>query len=227
MARSFRKRFGNLVSSIQRPIGQFSIVLLFGVLSLTSGQIAIAAVDASNKIFVFRGKIQSVDAAARTFTLQMNEGSYVFVITNQTRIVRNGQTRQFADLKQGQPAEVEMKIGPGGKGLAVSIQLGISSRESSSSVRASQFQSLFAATSPGGKTITWPELGRLVVQWPVFPILPGIESGPFKIAVFLLSVRPDGTVSNVEMLNSTGYDKLDKRAAKWALVWRFRSNIVV
>ena len=77
------------------------------------------AVDASNKIFVFRGKIQAVDAAAKTLTLDMDNRSYVFVVTDQTKI----------DLKQGQHAEVEMKIGPGGKGMAVLIQLGVTSRE--------------------------------------------------------------------------------------------------
>ncbi len=224
------KRVGNSlgpVSSIQRPIDRFSVVLLSGILGLSFAVAANAAQNANNKLFVFHGKIQAVDTAARTFTLQMNERSYVFVVTDQTRIVRNGKAQQFADLKQGQPAEVEMKIGPGGKGMAVSVTLGLDSRESSSSVRASQFQSLFAATTPDGKTISWPELRRLVVQWPVFPVLPSMESGPFKTGVFLLSVRPDGTVSNVEMLHSVGYDRLDKRAAQWTMEWRFRPNSVL
>jgi TonB family protein len=217
----------SLVSSIPRPIGRFSVVLLFGVLCLNFGETAHPAGEANNKLFVFDGKIQWVDPAARTFTLQINERSYVFVVTDQTKIVRKGKTQQFADLKQGQPAEVEMKIGPGGKGMAVLIQLGFSSRESSSSVRASQLESLFAATTPDGKTISGRDVGRLVVQWPVFPTLPSIESGPFKTGVFLLSVRPDGTVSNVEMLHSTGYDRLDKRATQSMKEMRFRLNSVM
>jgi TonB family protein len=226
----FRKRVGKslrLVSSIQRPMGRFSVVLLFGVLCLAFGETAKAAGDASNKIFVFHGNIQSVDPAARTLALQMDKRSYVFVVTDQTRIVRNGKAQKFADLKQGEFAEVEMKIGPGGKGMAVAVRLGLSPRESSSSVRASQFESLFAATTPGGKTISWPELRRLVVQWPVFPVMPATALGPFKPAIFLLSIRQDGTVSNVEMLNSTGYNHLDKRGMQWAREWRFRPNSVV
>jgi TonB family protein len=221
------EQFLSLISSIPRAMGRFSVVLLFGVLCLTFGGTANAVADANNKIFVFRGKIQAVDTAARTLTLQMDKQSYVFVITDQTKIVRNGKAPKFADLKQGQSAKVEMKIGAGGKGMAVSVTLGFDSRESSSSVRASQFQSLFVATTPDGKTISWPELSRLVVNTPVFPAMPATALGPFKPAVFLLSVRPDGTVSNVEMLNSTGYNHLDKRTAKWATEWRFRPNSVV
>jgi TonB family protein len=226
----FLRRFGKSLCRIspkQRPIRRFAVVLLFGFLCLTFGETADAAAAAGNKIFVFHGKIQAVDAAARTLTLQMDKQSYVFVVTDQTKIVRSGKAQKFADLKQGQPAEVEMQIGPGGKGIAVSVTLGSYSRDSSYSVRQLQFNSLFAATTPDGKTIAWPELKRLVAQWPVFPWQRAIESGPFKIGVFLLSVRPDGTVSNVEMLHSVGYDRLDKRAAQWAREWRFRPNSVV
>ena len=142
------------VSSIQRPIGRFSVVLLFSVLCLTFGATASAAVDASNKIFVIRGKIQAVDVAAGTLTLQVGRHSYVFVVTDQTRIVTKGRAQKFADLKQGQFAEVEMKIGPGGKGMAVLIQLGFSSSELNSRIRTLQFQAFFSGTGPDGKTIS-------------------------------------------------------------------------
>jgi hypothetical protein len=210
-------------------MGRFSVVLLLGILCLTLGGTTNAVRAANNKLFVFHGKIQAVDAAARTFTLQAKKQSYVFVVTDQTKMVRNGKAQKFADLKQGQPAEVEMQIGPGGKGLAVSVRLGFySSRHLDVHARELRLESLFAATTPGGKTISWPELRPLVVHLPVFdPIIPTTAFGPFKPAVFLLSVRPDGTVSNIEMLNSTGYNDLDKRGAKWATKWRFRPNSVV
>jgi hypothetical protein len=106
------------VSSLQRPLGRFSVVLLSGVLCLTFGGPVSAA---NNKLFVFHGKIQAVDATARTFTLQVDKQSYVFVVTDQTKIVTKGKTQKFADLKQDQSAEVEMKIGPGGKGMAIRL----------------------------------------------------------------------------------------------------------
>ena len=188
---------------------------------------AVSAADkATNKLFVFHGKIEAADAATRTFTLQADKQSYVFVVTDQTKIVKNGKAQQFVDLKLGEPAEVEMQIGPGGRGMAVSVRLESSSREPNSRVGASEFQSLFAATTPDGKTISASELRPLVVNMPVFPNMPSSELGPLKIGVFLLSVRPDGTVSGVEMLQSVGYDRLDQRSIKWAMEWRFRSNSV-
>jgi hypothetical protein len=183
---------------------------------------------ANNKLFVFHGKIQALDTAARTFTLQADKQSYVFVITDQTKIIRNGKPQQFSDLKQGQLAEVEMQIGPGGKGMAVSVRLGFDSRQLDSRVHASQFLSLFAATTADGKTISGAEMGRVVVHMPNFAVRgPWTFERGLKPAVFLLSVRSDGTVSNVEMLNSTGYDKADKWATEWATQWRFRPNSVV
>ncbi len=228
----FPERVGkslSLVSSIPRPIGRFSVVLLFGVLCLTFGGTANAVRDANNKLFLFHGKIQAVDTAARTFTLQADKQSYVFVVTDQTKIVRNGKAQKFADLKQGQLAEVDMQIGAGGKGMAVSVRLGFASGQLESRAYELQFGSLFAATTPSGKTISGPELSRVVVYKPKFePIYPSPQFGPStRFGVFLLSVRPDGTVSNVEVLHSTGFGILDKRTAKWATKLRFRPNSVV
>jgi hypothetical protein len=149
-----RKSLG-LVSSIPRPTGQFSVVLLFGILCLTFGGAANAVRAANNKLFVFHGKIQAVDTAARTFTLQADKQSYVFVVTDQTKMVSNGKAQKFADLKPGELAGVEMQIGPGGKGMAVSVRLGFDSRQLDSRVSTSQFLSLFAATTPDGKTHLW------------------------------------------------------------------------
>jgi hypothetical protein len=167
--------------------------LLSGVLCLIFDGTANAARDATNKLFVFHGQIKAVDAAARTFTLQTDKQIYVFVVTDQTRIERNRKRQQFADLKPSQPAEVEMKIGPGGKGMAVSVKLEFSSRELNSGVSASQFESLFAATTPDGKTITASELKRLVVYEPAFPMMTALELGPFKTCVAAVdSVRQAG-----------------------------------
>jgi TonB family protein len=230
MVPSFPEHVGkslSLVSSIPRPTERFFVILLFGVLCLTFGGRANAVRGANNKLFVFHGKIQALDTAARTFTLQADKQSYVFVITDQTKIIRNGKAQQFADLKPGQPAEVEMQIGAGGKGVAVSVRLGFDSRQLHSPVQTSQLLSLFAATTPDGKTISGAEMGRVVVHMPNFGVRGPWPFAPLKPAVFLLSVRSDGTVSNVEMLNSTGYDKVDKWATEWATQWRFRPNSVV
>lgn len=51
----------------------------------------------------------------RTFTLQADGRGYVFFVTSETRIARDGTALKFSNLKAGQDAEVEMKPGPGGK----------------------------------------------------------------------------------------------------------------
>jgi len=84
----------------------------------------ISTADAAqtNKVFVFHGKIQAVDAAARSLTLQAAKWTYVFSVTDKRRIARNGITQKFSELKAGEEADVDMRIGPGGKGIAVSAR---------------------------------------------------------------------------------------------------------
>jgi TonB family protein len=231
MVPRFPERVGkslSLVSPVPRPMGRFSIVLLFGVLCLTLGGAANAVRAANNKLFVFHGKIQAVDAAARTFTLQSNKQSFLFVVTDQTKIVSNGKVQKFADLKPGQLAEIEMQIGPGGKGMAVSVRLGFySPYELDARATESWLQSQFRGTTPDGKTISWKELSRLVVHQPLWEMQAVPTSGPIDGGVFRLSVRPDGTVSNAEILHSTGDKRLDEWRMRWAKKWRFRPNSVV
>jgi protein TonB len=43
--------------------------------------------------------------------------------------------------------------------------------------------------------------------------------------VFLLRIRPDGTVSSVEVLKSTGYRMLDESAVAAYRQWRFRPGM--
>ncbi len=216
------------VSSIPRPIGRFFVVLLLGILCLSFSRTANPVRAASNKLFVFLGKIQAVDTAARTFTLQAKKQSYVFVVTGQTNIVRNGKAQRFADLKQGQLAEVEMQIGPGGRGMAVSVKLGFyASRELEIRAEQLKWQSWFSATTPAGKTIYGPKIASLVAHIPLWELQAVPTSGPVSGGPFRLSVRPDGTVSNVEILHSTGDKRMDEWAMRWAKKWRFRPNSVV
>lgn len=221
-----RKSIG-LVSPIPRPIGGFSVVLLLGFLCLSFGGTA-NTVRAANKIFVFHGTIKTVDTAARTFTLQSNKESFLFVVTDRTKIDKNGKPQQFADLKKGQLAEVDMQIGGGGKGMAVAVRLGFNS-PSELDARATQswLESQFRGTTPDGKTISWKELSRLVVDRPLWETHAVSTSGWIGGGVFQLSVRPDGTVSNVEALRSTGDKRLDEWGMRWAKKWRFRPNSVV
>ena len=208
-------------------MGRFSVVLLLGILCLTLGGTA-NTTRGANKIFAFHGTIKTVDTAARTFTLQSNKQSFLFVVTDQTKIVSNGKAQKFADLKKGQLAEVDMQVGPGGKGMAVAVRLGFHSPyELDARATESWLQSQFRGTTPDGKTISWRQLSRFVVHQPLWEMQAVPTSGSISGGVFQLSVRPDGTVSNVEVLHSTGDRRLDEWRMRWAKKWRFRPNSLV
>jgi TonB family protein len=86
--------------------------------------------------------------------------------------------------------------------------------------------SLFAGTTPAGKRLSSFDLVPLVLyaSWP--PPMPTYINWHLEIGVFLLSVRPDGTVSNVEKLHTTGQAFLDRDVIKAFARWRFRPGSV-
>jgi TonB family protein len=188
------------------------LLLLFSLL-LT----AVAAQAAPRKVFVFDGKIRAIDGAARTFTLQTNIKPYTFSVTEQTRIIHNGMFRSFGDLKSGQDAEVEMTIGPDGKGIALSVNL--------TAVGPAAVESLFSATTPSGKTLSAGQLKPLVL-YRTWPSTTARVFWRLKVGIFLLEVRADGTVAKVEQLQSTGHSGLDGDLKRAFLKWRFRPNSV-
>jgi TonB family protein len=88
------------------------------------------------------------------------------------------------------------------------------------------WRSLFAATTPDGKQLSASQIAPLVVRqyWPGGTVTSA--SWHLKIGIFLLNVRNDGTVSSVEILQSTGHRVLDGNCVKAFAKWRFRPNSV-
>jgi TonB family protein len=88
------------------------------------------------------------------------------------------------------------------------------------------WQEVFAATAPSGKQLSASEVKPLVlaVQWP--PPFWTSTGWHLKCGVFLLNVRPDGSVSSVETLQSIGPAFLDRDVTKAFARWRFRPNSV-
>jgi TonB family protein len=174
---------------------------------------------ATKKVFVFRGIIQAVNTTVRTFTLRGEKQTYVFIVTDQTKIVLDGAAQKFTDqVMRNQCAEVDTKVGPDGKGVALSVKL-----TSCSDVAE---RALLAATSPSGKTLSAQEVKPLILYKPAVRTLMFHASFVHRIGVFLLSVRSDGTVSNVEILQSIGASRFDAEWVKTLMKWRFRPNSV-
>jgi TonB family protein len=211
--------------SAKGKVARVALRALITVLGLALINIALAT--EGNKVFAFYGKIQAVDPGTKSFTLRANKRPYVFSVTDQTKIFGSGNPLQFADLKQGQEAEVNMKVGPGGKGMAVLIILASGSREVRSSVLKLEFQSLFTAKTARGQIISGPELTKLITYMPEADAFSTtIDYSAAKQGMFLMSVSPGGMVSNVEVLSSIGYAELDEKMKRWLIKWRFQPGSV-
>jgi TonB family protein len=85
---------------------------------------------------------------------------------------------------------------------------------------------LFGATTPGGKQLSAAELRPLVTAAVPPPTFPTRVGWHLKIGVFLLHVRPDGTVSGIEILQSTGHSFIDRGVIRAFSRWRFLPNSV-
>jgi TonB family protein len=110
-----------------------------------------------------------------------------------------------------------MAIGPDGKGIALSVNL--------TAVGPAAVDSLFSATTPSGKTLSAGQLKPLVL-YGTWPSTYARVFWRLKIGIFLLAVRADGTVAQVDMLQSTGHSGLDGDLKRAFLKWRFRPNSV-
>jgi TonB family protein len=192
-----------------------ALLPFFLLLAIASTEKVLAT---TNKVFVFRGKIQAVDAATRTFKLQAERKTYVFLVTDQTKMARQGMELGLTNLRRGEDAEVEMKVGPDGKGVALSVNL-------VSPVTAIA-ESLVAATTPNGKTLSEEQIKPLILQGGYPAGMDAHIKWHLRLGVFLLAVRSDGTVANVEKLQSTGHPGLDSELLKTFMKWRFRPNSV-
>ena len=213
------------IARVSRPLRSILVVVLLAAflpIHHSSGA------TASNKLFVFYGQIESVDAASGTFTLRSDKGRHVFVVTENTKISRHGAGQRLKNLKPRQPAEVEMRIGAGGKGYATSVKLMLRDLTAPPSAPPPEaVQSLVAATTPGGKRLSAAQLKPLVLH-ATFPREHHRVIGylSLKTGVFLMSVRSDGTVENVEVLQTVGHRGADADMVKALRKWRFRPNSV-
>lgn len=87
--------------------------------------------------------------------------------------------------------------------------------------------SLFAATTPSGRRLSFDQIKPLVVHFQWSPATVYTRSRwHLGIGVFLLNVRPDGRVASVEILRSIGHPTMDRDTVRALGAWRFRPNSV-
>jgi hypothetical protein len=90
-----------------------------------------------------------------------------------------------------------------------------------------QWDSLFVGNTPAGKRLSASELTSLVLhaEWPG-AYISSRTHWHWKVGVFLLNVRKDGTVSSVEVLQGIGHPTANGDCIRAFLRWRFRPGSV-
>ena len=195
------------------------LVATLGLFNLAS--CLAAATPSSTDLHTFFGEVRAIDLAARTLTIQSGGKSFVFQITDQTKISSRNEYVRLDKIKRGQGATVLMRVGEGNKGIAVKI------RFEHDASRAAAL-SLFSVKTSRGETISGIAVSNLVAYEPPDDIFNrGISYGARKLGLFLLAVKSDGTIARATALKSEGDNELDARAVKWLMKWRFLPNSVV
>ena len=87
-------------------------------------------------------------------------------------------------------------------------------------------RSLYGATTPSGKRLSAEQLQPLIRFAPLPNSVGVVGYSNLKIGVFLLTVKPDGTVAKVEKLQSHGHPAVDIEVERSLKRWRFQPNSV-
>jgi hypothetical protein len=188
--------------------------------SLLAFDIASAKPAPAGEQHIFFGEVKAVDLAAKTLTIKSNGKTFVFHITTETKISSFRGHIRLEKVSPGQAVKVVMRVGEGGKGIALSIRF-----DEHSGV--ANLLALFSVKTTQGQTVSGTAFKDYVVHMPPDDAWSGggaYEGG--RMCMFQLFVRPDGTVADAKPLGTLGYPQLNERAVRWCKRWRFRPNSV-
>lgn len=193
------------------------VAALLGLLISASG---LAETPSSSPLHTFSGVVKAVDLKAKTLTLKSNGRSFLFQITDETKISRSNTYVSWDTVRPGQGATVVMRLDQGNKGIAVRIHFDEDASRAT-------LLSLYSARTIGGEIISGIAVSNYVVyEPPTDAWITGITYELKYASMFVLSVRPDGTVAEAKPVRGLGYPELDARASKWLKKWRFHPNSV-
>lgn len=196
-------------------------VLSVLVVTLLLARFLSAKEAADPGLHTFYGEVVLIDPVKKVIELKNHKQLFVFHYTDKTRISSTlGEVRMDRILR-GTAAAVVMRVGEGNAGIATEIRFVPSTSRL-------QTLSLITAKTPHGGTITGREVTKLITYSPDTPSWLG--GAPLErkqnAGLFVISVAPDGSVTNVGVRQTCGYPELDARALKWMQKWRFRPNSV-
>jgi hypothetical protein len=165
----------------------------------------------------FYGEVKAVDSSARTVTIGMPM-RFTFHVREETKITQRSSAIPFDRIKVGDGIDVVGRHGAGDKWTALTISL----------VKGATFlySEEISARTVQGKTITGLAVIPLITyKPPAAQVSRNIEFGD-RAGLFLLAVRPDGTVADVKSVKPFGVSELDGRAVPWLKKWKFHPNSV-
>src|SRR5436190_14309995 len=186
------------------------------ILSLLLTSFVSAKAASDNGLHTFYGEVVAIDQARKVLQLKSGNQRFLFHYNDQTRITSTSGSVRLDKILRGTGAAVVMRVGEGNAGIALQIRFvpGANKMET---------LALISARTVRGELIKGIAVSNFVDYQPPSDAWAGGPSFENRKApgVCVLSVAPDGTVSNVTVRTSTGYPELDARAIKWMKKWRF------
>jgi len=198
---------------------RFPITLLAVVANLLLAAVVSGKGAPDGSLHTFYGEVVAIDQARKVLQIKSGNQRFLFHYNDQTRITSTSGAVRLDRILRGTGAAVVMRVGEGNAGIALQIRFVPNANKMES-------LALISARTVRGENIKGIAVSNFVDYEPSYDSWSG---GPTlenrkNPGVFVLSIAPDGTVSNVTLRVSTGYPELDARAQKWMKKWRFRPN---
>lgn len=138
----------NLRATLRRP---FHLVVVFYFLLSPS----YFAAPAANDLHTFYGIVKAVDPAGKTINLKSGGKSFVFLVTNETKISGRYGAANLDKIRPGYGAAIVMRVGEGGHGIARTIRFDPTAGVTSA---------LYSLKTPRGEIVSGMEFNSYVVS---------------------------------------------------------------
>jgi hypothetical protein len=162
----------------------------------------------------FYGQVKAIDRSARTITVELG-ARFVLRIQEATKItLRGGAAASIDSINIGDGVDVVARRGAGSSWAALKITL----------ERGAHFPDVISAKTANGRTITGPAVINLITYEPPAEIVNRNIDFGHPSGLFLLSLRPDGTVVSARPIKSMGLKELDDRAITRLMKMKFQAG---
>jgi hypothetical protein len=164
-------------------------------------------------LHAFYGQVKGVDRAAGTIAIELPM-RFTFRVQAATQInVRRGGAVALDAVKPGAGAQiVARREAKGWTALKITLEPGAT------------FPEEMSARTVQGKTIKGLAVAKFIAYEPPAQLVNRNINFGQRSGLFLLSLRPDGSVANVRPIKSLGVTELDERAGRRLMKMKFRAG---